>query len=191
MPVQRLYDDVAVFLPEGIDFPAVAGHKGWRHQFGKHQRENLLRAGTHTGRIIDHKGLARHRLQQVASGDVGHVEWRVLAHQHHIDVARDIQRLVGAEETGSFADALNLCRPGPGGHAALAEGKVGRAIDENIGAPGLRHFGERKGGVPVDVDLLQRVHLNGNSKRHAVLPSGVPGRQAEGSSPPKSFRLSN
>ena len=83
---QRLQDDVAVLLPKGADLVAVAGQEGRRHQLLEAQHEQLFGRVAHRGRIVDdERPIFRQQFQQVRRGDVGHVEGRVLAHQHDID----------------------------------------------------------------------------------------------------------
>ena len=47
--------------------------------------------------IVDDQRLALDPLEQMGGGDVAEVEGRVLAHQHHVDVAAEIEDLGLAE----------------------------------------------------------------------------------------------
>ena len=64
---------------------AVGGDQGRRHQFAKPRDEQLFRRVAHRGRVVDHERLRLGALQQVRGGDVGHVERRVLPHQHDVE----------------------------------------------------------------------------------------------------------
>ena len=74
---------------EGRDLRAVAGDQGRRHQIGELGDEDLLGRVAHLGRVVHHQRLRMDALEEVGRGDVGHVEGRILAHQHHVDARRD------------------------------------------------------------------------------------------------------
>ena len=114
----------------------------------------------------------------MAGGDVAHVEGRILAHQDDVDVLLEVQRDRLAEQARGFAYPLHAGRAGPGGHAAFGPSKVARAIDEQPIPARLRRLGERKARVTVDIDPLQRIHLNGYAQCHAVYRPRCYGRRA-------------
>ena len=114
----------------------------------------------------------------MAGGDVAHVEGRILAHQDDVDVLLEVQRDRLAEQARGFAHPLHAGRAGPGGHAAFGPGEVARAIDEQPIPARLRRLGERKARVTVDIDPLQRIHLNGYAQCHAVYRPRCYGRRA-------------
>ena len=87
---QRLDDDVLVFIAEGMNLGPVIGDQGRRHQAVEMGDEKLFRRITDMSRVVDHQGLWVDMLKHMRRGDIGHVEGRVLAHQHHIHVAREI-----------------------------------------------------------------------------------------------------
>jgi hypothetical protein len=85
LSVKRLHDNVAVLGTEGLDGFEVAGNQRRRHQVGKLGDEYFLRRVAHMGRVIDHQGLRLHALKHVRGRDIGKIERRVLAQQHHVE----------------------------------------------------------------------------------------------------------
>ena len=83
--VERLHHDVAVLGAERLDLGEVAGDQRRRHQVGKLDDEHLFRRVAHLRRIVDHQRLRMDALEQMRGGDVGEVERRVLAQQHHVE----------------------------------------------------------------------------------------------------------
>ena len=69
---------------------AVRGDQGRRHQIAGIGDEQFFRRVAHMARIVDHQRLGMDALQDMRGGDVGHVEGRVLAHQHDIGVRQVI-----------------------------------------------------------------------------------------------------
>ena len=64
---------------------------GRRHEPREIEHPHLLRRIADGGGIVDHQGLALDPLEQMGGGDVAEVERRVLAHQHDVDVAAEIE----------------------------------------------------------------------------------------------------
>ena len=71
-------------VAEIADLAPVAGDQGGRNEIGEFGDEQFFRRVAHFGGIVDHQGLGMDALQNMGGGDIGHVERRVLAHQHHI-----------------------------------------------------------------------------------------------------------
>jgi hypothetical protein len=83
---QRLQNDLAMLLPEGTDRLGIEGQQRRRHQLLEVQRKQLLRRIAHRRWIVDHqRPVFRQQFQEMGRGDVGHVEWRVLPHQDHVE----------------------------------------------------------------------------------------------------------
>ncbi len=70
---------------EAFDLVEVAREQRRRHQLRKLRDEHLLRRIAHLGRVVDHERLGVNALEQVRGRDIGEVEGRVLAHQHHVE----------------------------------------------------------------------------------------------------------
>src|SRR5690606_20586571 len=62
-------------------------------------------------------------------------------------------------------------RPAAGDHAALAVGEPARRVVEERVAPRLRLQSDAEGRIGVDVDALDRVHLECDLESHASAPS--------------------
>ena len=71
--------------------PERAGDRGRRHELRKIEHPDLFRRVADAGRVVDHQRFALDPLEQVRRGDVAEVERRVLAHQHHVDVAAEVE----------------------------------------------------------------------------------------------------
>ena len=104
----------------------------------------------------------------MGGGDVGHVEGRVLPHQHDID-ARQIGDGGIAQREVIALDRAHRKRARKRRHDAIAERQIARAVIEQIVAAALRLQRQRKGGIACDVDLLDRVHLDGNAHERILL----------------------
>ena len=165
--VERLDDDVAELLAEGVDFARVLGDQRFRRQVGKFQHEDLFRAVAHPGRVVDHQRLGMDALQNMRRGDVVHVEGRVLAQQDHVHF-----RQIGADGFAKremialliadleFLDAReNL--------AAEHRQPVGRVMEKLVSAP-LRFERQGKRRVSGNRDGRDMVHLDGDFERHGA-----------------------
>ena len=97
--------------------------------------------------------------------DVGEVERRVLAQQHHVERGQiDVPRL--AEREMVAGDVAHRERPHRGGHLAVAQRQpVGRVIGQRMAAA-LRFQQQRERRIAADVDPLDRVHLHGDVQAH-------------------------
>ena len=166
---ERLEDDVAVPATEIDDHVALGGDQCRRHQFGKAGDEEFLRRVPHMDRVVDHQRVCLDVLQNVGGGDVGHVEGRVLAHQHDVH-AGEIDGLRRAEGEVIAGFPTNL----EGTHRRLRSGRRQREVLRQVVvqpmAPGLRFQREHEGAVGFDVDGLDRVHLNGHGEAHVMVP---------------------
>ena len=56
-----------------------------------------------------------------------------------------------------------------GDQLAVPQREIGRGVVEHIMAASLRLQEKREGGIPVDIDPLDRVHLKGDFESHDVL----------------------
>ena len=86
--VERLDDDVAVLLAERADLVRVARDQRRRHQLGELGDEEFFRRVPHMRRVVHHQRLGMDALEEMRRGDVGHVEGRVLAQQHHVEAGQ-------------------------------------------------------------------------------------------------------
>jgi hypothetical protein len=107
-------------------------------------------------------------LKQVRRRDVGHVEGRVLAHEHHID-AREVDPLRRAERVVVPLYVTHLQRLDAGDHLAVAHGQAVRRVMEKPVAARLRLEQKGKGRVAGDPDALDRVHLDRDGEGHGRL----------------------
>ena len=181
---QRLDDDVVVFEAERADGLEVPGDHGGGHQLGKMRDQQFFGGVADRGGVVHHQRLRMDVLEQVRGCDVGHVERRVLAHQHHVH-RREI-------ELGGFAECVVAAAPafhGDGARAgeqpflapftlaldALAQRHMAYlVVPQSVASSlGLQHEGE--GRVGVDVDRFDRVHLDRDLERacHAQAPCGI------------------
>ena len=107
-------------------------------------------------------------LEQMRRGDIGHVERRVLAHQHHVH-RRQIDDFRGPQRVVVAALTANLERLHPRDQPAMAEGKVLRQVMIQP-VPALLAFQRKhEGAVGIDIDAGNRVHLNGDGEAHGEL----------------------
>ena len=116
--------------------------------------------------------------EQMGGGDIGHVERRVLAHQHHVD-GGEIERGDIAESEVIAVHSAQVERPRPRHHPALVERQIAGEIVKQGMAAGARLERQREGRVGVDIDRLDRVHLNGDGERggHGGAYSSTLGRR--------------
>jgi len=140
----------------------VGRHQGRGLQAGKQGGDQLLGRRAHLGRIIDHQGLGMHPLQQIGGGDIGHVEGRVLTHQDDVHVLCQIQPLLGAEIRMIALLAPHRHRTGAAEQTAVFQGQGAEVIDPQLVAARLPGQGHQEGGVRLDIDRLERVHLDGD-----------------------------
>ena len=104
---------------------------------------------------------------------VGHVEGRVLAHQDHVE-AGEVQQLRRAEREMRAPLALDLKGARLGADAPLALDQGLRQIVEQRMPARLRLQRKGEGGIGVDIDALDRVHLDADGEAH-----GLPSRALE------------
>jgi hypothetical protein len=103
-----------------------------------------------------------HPLQQIGGGDIGHVERRILTHQDDVDVFGQIQPLYGAEVGVVSLLAPHRHPTGAAEQATVLQRQGAEVIDPQLVAPRLPGQGHQEGGVRLDVDRLERVHLDGD-----------------------------
>ncbi|SOR31837.1 protein of unknown function [Methylorubrum extorquens] len=166
MPVQRLHCHRAVLLAERLDLGAVARDQGRRHQFGEVEDEQLLRRVPDLGRIVDHQSAPGDLFQHVGGRDVGHVEGRILAHQHHVDFG-EVDALRGPEGRVRALDILHRHRLSVGRDQPALHREPVRRVGVEAVTPRMRFQHQAEGGVARDADRLDRVHLNRDGQRHA------------------------
>jgi hypothetical protein len=109
-------------------------------------------------------------LQHVRRRDVGHVEGRVLAHQHHVDAGK-VDRLKPAQRGVIAALATHLQRPRLGAHHPVPKRQMLRQIVQQGVAARLRLKRQGEGRVGVDIHRFDRIHLDGNGQAHRDLLS--------------------
>ena len=104
----------------------------------------------------------------MGGGDIGHVEGRVLTHQHDIDAA-EVQDLPRAQREMIAVDPAHRQRTGMGDDRTVPETEIVRQImEQRMTAPrGFQR--QRKGAVAVDVDCIDRIHLDRDGKAHRGL----------------------
>ena len=151
---------------ERLDLVEVVGDQGRRHQLGELGDEQLLGRVADMVRVVDHQRLRVDAVEQVRGRDVGEVEGRVLAHQDHVH-GREVDDLGRPEADMVAALAADLERAGGGDDAALAVAQLARQIVVEPVAAALRLQRQGEAAVAVDVDGLERVHLDRDGERHA------------------------
>ena len=123
--VQRLADDAAMLGEEGLHAAHIARDQGRRAAIGEPGRIDLLVHVAQALRAIhDQHAFSLRAFQQIGRVDVLQVEWRVLAHQHGIDIGkRSHHGLPGAIPGLSVSDDLQ--RSQPGDRATVAQPEIG------------------------------------------------------------------
>ena len=104
-------------------------------------------------------------LKNVRRRDIGEVERRVLAQEHHID-SRKIDKLSLAQTRVIALDVLDRQRLGHHFNARAVQSQtVGRVMQDAVAAR-LGFKKKREGRVSRDADALDRVHLHGDGQGH-------------------------
>ena len=167
--MERLHHQIAgVALVEIADVLDPPRHQGGRHEPGEIEHEDLFGRVPDAFGIVDHQRLALEPFEQIGGSDVGQVERRILAHQHHVDVPHQIDPPMLFQLEVATLHPLHRHRRGPGGQApAGAEiGLVGQRLDVVVKhrVPALlRRLDQREARIPGDLDALQRVHLDSDA----------------------------
>src|SRR5437763_16224035 len=123
-------------------------------------------------------------------GDVGQIEGRILAHQNDIDPG-EVEFLERPEPMVVALSADNFERPGARIEPpVLKRQRVGQIMEQGMPA-GLCFEGQRKRRIRIDVDRIDRIHLDRDGESHADLltyldstqlplrPSGLGGGDGE------------
>src|ERR1700757_4960190 len=97
-------------------------------------------------------------------GDVGHIEGRILSHQDHVDPGK-VEFLKGAKAMVIALPALHLERATAGVKPPVAKGQRLRQIMEQCMSASLRFECERECRIRVDIDRVDRVHLDRYGER--------------------------
>ena len=126
-------------------------HRRW-HEAGKVEHPDFLGRVAHRGRVIDHEGLAPDPLEQVRCGDIAEVERRVLAHQHDVDVAAEVEDREFPEREVIAGDRLDGDFAHAGVEPAFFIGQVFGEIVIELVAELLRLQHQREGRIAGDVD---------------------------------------
>ncbi len=102
MAVERLHDDLAMLGAKALDRRAVARDQRRRHEIGELHHEDFFRRVAHMRGVVDDERARREPLQKMRGGNIGEIEGRVLAQQHHVH---------GAEfELGGLAERVIAAR---------------------------------------------------------------------------------
>jgi hypothetical protein len=104
-------------------------------------------------------------LEEMRRRDVGHVERRVLPHQHDVD-AREIEALGGVDAVMVALDVAHRERLHLGHHLAVPHREAVRRVIEQPVPARLRLQQQREGRIAGDPDLLDRVHLDRDGEAH-------------------------
>ena len=107
-------------------------------------------------------------LQQMRGGDIGHVEWRVLAEMHHVEF-RQILLARMSEAVMVAGLVLDGQAMAARDQFAVAEREIVRRVVEHVVAAPLRLEQQREGGIAPDIDALDGVHLEGDFEGHGAL----------------------
>jgi hypothetical protein len=83
---QRLQNDVLVLVSEGAEGARIGADQGRRHDIVEMRDEQLFRRVAHARRVIHDQRLRMDMLQDVRRRDVRHVERRILAQQHDVEL---------------------------------------------------------------------------------------------------------
>ena len=75
-----------------------------RHQLGKFGDEDLFRRVADMRRVVDHQRLRVDAIEHVRRGDIGEIERRVLAQQHHVECGKlGVPRLAEREVVSAWS----------------------------------------------------------------------------------------
>ncbi len=166
--MERFDHDRAVRRLEHANLVETARDQRRRHEPREIEHEDLLGRVAHRTRIVDHQRLARDPFEQPGAGEVADVERGVLAHQHHVDIAAEVDPARLAQREVIADDSADLDRRGPGGDPAVEPGQVVDMIMPDLMPAHLRGEHQREAGISVDVNPGERVHLHGNTDGHVV-----------------------
>ena len=101
-------------------------------------------------------------------GDIGHVEGRILPHQDDIDTGQ-IELLERAKAVVVALPAHDFERPRAGIKPPVVQRQgVGQIMEQGMPA-GLGFEGQSKGRIRIDVDRIDRIHLDRDGQSHADL----------------------
>ena len=151
------------------DLRRILGDQRLGHQVGELGDEDLLRAVAHPEGIIHHQSAGMVHFQQMRRGDIAHVKGRVLPQPDHIEF--------GQIDIGPIAECHMIARLAAQGDGTAARDDapfdiaqlVGRILKQAISARlGFKAQAER--AVPIDRNMLDRVHLKGDVKAHDPNP---------------------
>ena len=127
--------------------------------------EQFFRRIAHLFRIVHHQRIRVDVFEQVGRRDVGHVERRVLAHQHHVD-RREVQHFGRAERVVIAQLAAHPHRLRLGVEPPVAEDEIVGFIVEQSMAAHLRFHCQHESGIGIDVDAGNVIHLDGDGEAH-------------------------
>ncbi len=166
--MQRLDDDVAMLREElARDAERARDHRRW-HILREIEHPQFLGRIAHRRRVVDHQRFVLDPFEQMRRADITEVERRVLPHQDHVDIAAKVQdgESAKAEMVARLRLDADFVRAGVQ-PSVLPGQRVGEIMVEPV-AERLRLQHQGKGRIPGDVDILQRVHLHGDTKRHGA-----------------------
>ena len=104
-------------------------------------------------------------LEQMRGGDVSEIERRVLAQQHHVEFGQlGAPRLAASVKWSPATSRTLSCSTVANTLAVEQRQPVGRVIGELVAAL-LRLQQQREGGIALDVDPLDRIHLHRDVER--------------------------
>ena len=105
-------------------------------------------------------------------GDIGEVERRILAHQHDIDVATEIEPALLEHGEMAIVAAPHRNASGRRRQPAVAVGQVAGGIMPELMAARLARQHDREGRIAGDIDRFERIHLDRDLERHDILLVG-------------------
>ena len=104
-------------------------------------------------------------LQHMGRGDIGHIEGRVLTHEHDLRVRQFVAARWSEREM--IAALVAHRQWAHAGHqVGFAQRKITRAIVQQCMPAQLRFEGQRERGIARNIDPLDRIHLYCDGKAH-------------------------
>ncbi len=170
--VERLDHDFLMLGEEGARFVEAARDERRRHELRIIEHEHFLRRVAHRRRVVDHQRLVRDPLEQMRRGDIAEVERRILPHQHDIGFVAEVEADRVAEAVMIADDTLDGDGIGLGPDPAVRIIEIFGAVVEQPVPAFLRSEHQREGRIAGDVDMRDRVHLDGDCQAHRYSPSG-------------------
>ncbi|MNJ21763.1 hypothetical protein D3C77_161250 [compost metagenome] len=170
--IQRFEDHVAMFGGEFANDVRATADQGRRRALREQGGEQFFVAVAQALRTVDHQHASGFGLfQQVGAVNEFHVEWRILAHQDHVQIAQGVVLLgFQLEPVLRIGEHLQRAHPRAGLALALVEVLLFHVEQRPAAFLGCQQHGQR--AVLFVGDGRDGVHDNPEANAHGVVPLG-------------------